>query len=349
MKCNGLGAIIQIGIDVGTVRDGKKWQMRNAFCILVCVGLEDHEMKVILAGGTGFIGQRVVDRLMHDKQKCVLVTRHPERVKNFYSGLLRVERWIENTPALPKELVDEGDVIINLAGESLASGRWSAERKKILLHSRIDSTKAIIRMIEKAGKKPAALINASAVGYYGHVPDADVVEGNARGSDFLATLVGQWEATALEAAAFGVRVVLLRTGVVLDTPGGALPRFVKPFRLYAGGWFGSGNQWFPWIHREDVVEIISFLVKNTFMIGPVNVVAPEQVTMKEFCTVLSAILKRPCWLPVPDPLLRVMLGEMADMLLTGQKVIPKVLLDSGYRFKYPSLEDSLRAILTKRT
>ncbi len=321
--------------------------MSCAFCILGWFNLEDDGMKIILAGGTGFIGQRLVERLMEDKQKCVLVTRHPERMKNFYSGLLRVERWHEQTPALPKELVDEGDVIVNLTGASLASGRWSAERKKILLQSRIDSTKAIVRMIEKAGKKPASLINASAAGYYGHVPDADVVEGNARGSDFLATLVGQWEATASEAAAQGVRVVFLRTGVVLDKSGGALPKLLKPFKLYAGGWFGSGSQWFPWIHREDVVEIILYLIKNSAINGPVNVVAPEQVTMKEFGLVVSSVMKRPCWMPVPAPLLRVILGEMAEMLLTGQKMVPGVLLNAGYRFKFPSLEEALRSILEK--
>jgi len=333
----------------GKVRNSGKteWQISQAFCILENICLEDFGMKVILAGGTGFIGQKIVQRFVQEKQKCVLITRHPEQLKNLSSGFLRIERWNANAPTLPKELIEQGDVIINLTGESLASGRWTAETKKRLLNSRTATTDAIIRAIEKSGKKPAVLINASAVGYYGHVPESEVVEGNARGSDYLASLVGKWEASALEAEPLGVRVVLLRTGIVLDKSGGALPRMMMPFRFYLGGWFGTGDQWFPWIHREDVVEIIFTIINNSYITGPVNVVAPEHVTMKEFCLILSQVMGRPCWLPVPAGLLRLAVGDMAEMLLTGQRVIPKVMLDAGYRFKHPSLEDTLREIIGK--
>jgi uncharacterized protein (TIGR01777 family) len=305
-------------------------------------------MKIIIAGGTGFIGQRIVDRLVGEKQKCVLVTRNPGRVKDFHKGLLRVERWDEHALSIPSELIEDGDAIINLTGESLAAGRWTPERKKRLVHSRTAPTNAIVKMIAKGVKKPSVFINASAVGYYGHVAEAEVMEGSARGNDFLASLVGQWESDALEAATFGVRVVLLRTGVVLGKKGGALPKLMLPFKFYVGGWLGSGKQWFPWVHLDDAVEIIFTLIKNPRISGPVNVVAPEPVTMKEFCLTLGKAMKRPCWAHVPSAILRLALGDMAAMLLNGQKVIPRVLQESEYRFKYPSLEKALQSIVSSR-
>lgn len=310
---------------------------------------EDDGMKIILAGGTGFIGRALVERIVKEKQKCILITRNPERVTNFYNGLLRVERWDEHAPVVLPELIDEGDAIVNLAGESLAAGRWTQERKKRLLQSRTTTTEAFVKVIERSKKKPSVFMNASAVGYYGDIADVVVAESFSRGNDFLASLVGQWEASAMEAAKSGVRVVLLRTGVVLDKAGGALTRLKMPFRFYMGGWLGSGKQWFPWIHRADVVEIILSLIKNPRISGPVNVVAPQQVTMKEFSIALSQVMRRPCWVRVPSPVLRFVLGEMADMLLTGSKVVPVVLRESGYQFQYPTIEKALSAILGPHT
>jgi uncharacterized protein (TIGR01777 family) len=190
------------------------------------------------------------------------------------------------------------------------------------------------------------LINASAVGYYGDVPSIDVPESAPRGSDFLAQLCGEWEKAAMEAAESGVRVTLLRFGIVLGKGGGALRRLVLPFRLYAGGWLGTGAQWFPWVHLHDVAAIACHAVRDKELAGPVNVAAPEQLTQKEFSVILARVLGKPCWASVPAAVLRGLLGEMAGMLLGGQRIIPVKLAERDFAFKYPTAEEALRSIFS---
>ncbi len=304
-------------------------------------------MKVIIAGGTGLIGRALVDRLVKEKTKVIVLTRNPRLVENFHEGLVQPVWWEGTVSGSISELIEEGDSVVNLAGESLAGGRWTPERKELLLHSRTGPTTAIIRTILRSGKRPRVVVNASAVGYYGNVPNEDVMESYPRGTDFLASLVGEWEACAMEAASLGVRVVLMRNGVVLAKDGGALPRLMLPFRFFLGGWLGSGKQWFPWVHKADMVEIILKVLRDESVSGPVNAVAPESVTMKQFCAALGKSMKRPCWAPVPGFMLRAALGEMANMLLTGQKVIPRILRESGYTFQYPTLDAALSELMSR--
>jgi uncharacterized protein (TIGR01777 family) len=190
------------------------------------------------------------------------------------------------------------------------------------------------------------LINASAVGYYGNVPEGAVTEINPRGAGFLADVCGQWEDEAMKAQAFGVRVVLLRTGIVLDKNGGALKKFLLPFRFFVGGPLGNGRQWFPWIHVQDEVNAILFAMEHEQIIGPVNLTAPHSVRMSEFCKVLGKVLRRPSWFSVPGFILKIALGDMAEpLLLDGQKAIPKKLLDARFQFQFQNIEDALREMI----
>jgi uncharacterized protein (TIGR01777 family) len=241
--------------------------------------------------------------------------------------------------------VDGADAIINLSGQSLAGKRWSNNRKEQLLLSRTQPTTALVEAIGASEARPRVLINASAVGYYGNVPEEPVTEDHPPGADFLGKTCAAWEAAALRAEELGVRVVLLRSGIVLDKKGGALQRMLLPFRLFAGGSLGSGNQWFPWIHNEDEVRAILFALKRSSISGPVNLAAPEPATMREFTKAIGRVLHRPSLFRVPAFALRAALGEMAEIVLTGQKVIPEKLTRGGFEFRFPTLVGALEDLL----
>jgi uncharacterized protein (TIGR01777 family) len=202
----------------------------------------------------------------------------------------------------------------------------------------------IVDAIAKAKHKPKFLINASAVGYYGPHGDETLTEESPPGSDFLGRLCAAWEAEANKARAYGARVALLRTGIVLGKGKGALAKMVPPFNLFAGGRLGSGKQWFPWIHLDDEVGLINFIIENEKADGPINATAPNPVTMDEFCKALGKVLNRPSWAPVPASILTLMLGEMAEMLLTGQRAVPQAALRLGYNFKYPRVLEALASL-----
>jgi hypothetical protein len=233
---------------------------------------------------------------------------------------------------------------VNFSGESIGGGRWTESRKRILEESRVAPTRALVDAIQAAGSRPKVLVNMSAVGYYGDVPEGDVPESHPAGRDFLAGLAVKWEREALRAADAGVRVVLLRSGLVLEADGGALPRMALPFRLFAGGPLGSGRQWVPWVHMDDALGIILAAIQRESIRGPVNVAAPGIVRMSGFCRELASALGRPSWIPVPSFVLRLVLGEMAVIVLNGQRVIPRKLLDEGYAFRHPDLPAALSAI-----
>ena len=215
------------------------------------------------------------------------------------------------------------------------------------MESRIDSTRAIARAIRQANQPPAVLINASAVGFYGDVPEGRVTETSAKGKGFLADTCSLWEDTAKEAASSGTRVITIRLGIVLEKGGGALSKMIPPFLLFMGGPLGTGKQWLPWIHRDDVIGGILHLLKNTKLQGAVNFTAPETVTMKQFCSELGRALNRPSWATVPAFALKMILGEMSDLFLEGQAVVPEKLEHSGYKFHYSHLNDALAAIVKK--
>jgi uncharacterized protein (TIGR01777 family) len=302
-------------------------------------------VKIILTGGTGFIGASLIRHLAASHHQIVSLSRNPQL--NIHTPQLDKVEWDGKSPGPWADNVDGADAVINLAGETIGGKRWTSSQKARILGSRVDATKALVNAIRKARVKPGVFVSASAVGYYGDVADGDVTESHPRGNDFLAGVCDQWEREAYAAETHGVRVITPRFGVVLDRGGGALDKLLLPFKMYVGGPLGSGRQWFPWVHREDVAGVIQYALDNSSVMGPLNVAAPESVTNEEFCRALGKAMRRPCWARVPAFVLRAALGEMADMLLTGQKVVPEKLLKNGYRFRYPHLDDAFADILNR--
>ncbi|HMK39034.1 MAG TPA: TIGR01777 family oxidoreductase [Bacteroidota bacterium] len=301
-------------------------------------------MNIVITGGTGYIGSSLIPLLLREGHRTTVLTRYPEMYP-LAPEVARV-RWDGITQGDWSVQVQNADAVINLAGESIGGGRWTLSRKQRLVSSRINATRALLEAIRNGEKKPSIFVSSSAVGYYGPVDSGEVTEDHAPGRGFLADLCLRWEQEASAVGELGPRVVILRTGVVVGEKGGALARMILPFRLYAGGPIGSGRQWFPWVHREDVAGVIAFSLAQKTLAGPVNVVAPESVDMKAFCAALGAALSRPSWLPVPAFALRAALGEMAGMILTGQRVVPARLMSLGYQFKYPSLAPALASALS---
>jgi uncharacterized protein (TIGR01777 family) len=243
--------------------------------------------------------------------------------------------------------VDGADVVINLAGAPIADARWTDARKQILTDSRVFTTRLLVRALSLRSSRPATLISASGIGYYGPSDDRLLDEGAARGTGFLADLCLAWEAEAMRAAEFGTRVVILRTGMVLEADGGALAKMLLPFKLFAGGPIMPGTQWVSWIHRNDHIGLIKWALTTATVSGPINAVAPEPVRMNTFCEILGRILHRPSWIPVPRVAMNILLGELGTLMTTGQRVIPKKAMAGGYTFRYPTLESALRAVLKK--
>lgn len=301
-------------------------------------------MRIALAGGTGFIGTALIDALTARGDAVTLLTRDPAAAAARWSAKVSPVAWDGKSSGGWAKTLDGADAVVNLAGASVADGRWTPARKLALIKSRLDSTRALVAAISQADKRPKVLVNASAVGYYGDVPEGAVAEDAPQGRDFLASLCGQWEREALAAEPLGVRVALARIGVVLGEDGGALAKMELPFKLFAGGPLGSGKQGFPWIHRDDVVGGMLFLLDSEKLSGPVNFAGPVATDNAGFSKALGRALGRPSWAPAPAFALRLALGEMADMLLGGATVVPKKLLDAGYKFEYPDPDAALAAI-----
>jgi uncharacterized protein (TIGR01777 family) len=302
-------------------------------------------MHILVSGGTGFIGRVLIDSLVRDCHRLTVLTRS----KNV--ALLPAREGIRYIPWNGREITEDPvslgavDGLVNLAGVSLAGGRWTASRKAAIVNSRKDATGAIRRFAAVLAPRPAVMVSASGVGYYGSVPEGEVHEEHPAGHDFLAGVCKVWEEEARALSVLGMRVVCLRFGVVLGPSGGALERMVLPFRLGAGGSLGSGKQWFPWIHLDDAVGLISFALENAAVTGPLNATAPELVTSQVFARTLGRVLGRPSWANVPAPVLRAALGEMSDMLLTGQNASPARAISLGYAFRHPTLVGALKDIL----
>jgi hypothetical protein len=302
-------------------------------------------MRVIVAGGGGLIGRRLIEELLRRQHEVTVLSRRPENVQRIFPAV-HGEIWDAKTSDGLSSVLDGADAVINLAGEPIAAKRWTRIQKERILSSRIASTQAIIGAINQTRNKPSVLLNASAAGYYGNVPECDVTEADPKGQGFLADVCALWEAEALKVQEVGVRVVLLRTGIVLDKNGGALQKLLLPFRFFIGGPMGTGKQWFPWIHIRDEVAAILFAMENERITGALNFAAPESVRMSEFCRILGKILQRPSWIHVPAFTLKLVLGDMAEpLLLHGQKMIPQKLIDAGFKFHFPTLEDALGELL----
>lgn len=301
-------------------------------------------MKVVVGGGTGFIGRALCWSLARQGMKVTVLSRIALPARTGPDSPIEIVKWDGRTAGSWERALDSATAVINLAGEPVAAGRWTQERKQLIVDSRVNATRLLAGAISRLSGKPLVFINASGVGYYGTSPDRQFDERNGPGSDFFAQLCQSWEAVALAARSSHTRVVCLRIGMVLERDGGALAKMVPPFRAFVGGPIAPGSQWVSWIHRADLIGLIEWVLAHERLVGPVNAVAPEAVPMKDFCRTLGAALKRPSWLPVPEFALRLAFGGLASFMTTGQRVAPKVALDSGYQFRYPRLDGAFSAI-----
>ena len=300
--------------------------------------------RVLITGGTGLIGRALSAGLSGDGYDVVVLSRNPERATGLPSGV-RVERWDARTAQGWGALADGAWAVVNLAGEGISAGRWTGKRKRRIRESRLNAGRAVVEAIEAAKARPAVLVQASGVGYYGPCGEEDVPESAPPGRDYLSGLAVGWETSTVGVEAMGVRRAIIRTGIVLSRNGGALPRMMLPFRLFVGGRLGSGRQWLSWIHIADEVGAIRFLLENEKARGPFNLSAPYPVTNADFSRSLGRQLGRPALVPTPGFVLRLAFGEMADMLLTGQKAVPRHLTQMGYVFRFADAEAALEDIL----
>jgi uncharacterized protein (TIGR01777 family) len=299
-------------------------------------------MKLVIAGGSGFIGRKLADLLLEKGHQIVILTRK-DRPSN---SRIKYVKWLQEGAAPEKE-IGKADAFINLAGVSINEGRWTQQHQKQIYDSRMTATDEIIRIIQSLPDKPTVLVNASAIGIYPSSLNTVYTEKSTEiSNDFLGRTVHDWEKKAYQVSVLGVRVVCMRFGVVLGTEGGALPLMVLPYKLFVGGRLGSGEQWVSWVHVNDVARSLLFAIENDHLNGSVNVTAPFPTRMKEFGKTIASILQRPHWFPVPAFLLKLALGNKSKLVLEGQQVLPDVLLKEGFEFSFPSLESALADLLT---
>ncbi len=300
-------------------------------------------MRVIITGGSGLIGRALVDSLTQDGHEVIVLSRNPDAVKNLPKGAY-AEKWDGKTAQGWGKFVNDVDAIVNLAGATI-SEKWTEAHKREIRASRVNAGKAIVEAMKAAEKKPRVVIQSSAVGYYGPRGSEEITEDSGAGSDFLASVCKDWESSTAELDGMHVRRVIIRTGVVLDKNGGALPKMVIPIRMFVGGPLGSGRQYFPWIHLYDEVAAIRWLIDNSNAHGVYNLSAPQPLTNKEFTHAIGRVLGRPTFMPVPAFALKTMFGEMSTLLLDGQREIPMRLVKEGFKFKFTNAEAALRDVL----
>jgi len=307
-------------------------------------------MKVAITGATGFVGSRLVERLHTEGHQVLVFTRNLAKAKQVFPESafpnLQVVAYTPTESGDWQQAVSGCDGVVNLTGEPIAEKRWTAAQKQEILESRRLGTQKIVEAIAQANPKPSVLVNASAIGYYGTSETATFDETANPGEDFLAQVCKLWEAEAQKVTESGTRLVILRLGIVLGM-GGALAKMVPVFKLFAGGPLGTGNQWFSWIHREDVVSLIMAALTRPDLEGVLNATAPNPVRMAEFCQTLGQVLKRPSWLPVPSFALEALLGDGAMVVLDGQQVLPKRTLSYGFNYQYSTLKSALEQILSR--
>jgi uncharacterized protein len=303
--------------------------------------------RVVLAGGGGLLGRALTRDLLASGHEVLVLSRNPAALTGLPRGARAVVWDGRNATGDWAAHLNGASAVVNLCGENLAAGRWSAARKRLLLTSRVEPTQAIVGAIAACRARPAVLVQASGIGVYGSRGEELLSEESAPGEGYLAELCRQWEGAAAPVEALGVRRVVLRTGVVLARSGGALAKMVPPFRWFVGGPFGSGKQWWPWIHEADVVGAIRWLISRPQAAGPFHLAAPQVVRQEEFCAVLGRVLRRPALLRAPAWALQLGLGEMASVLLGSQCAPPSKLLGQGMSFRFPDLEVALRELLRR--
>ncbi|MBD2167578.1 TIGR01777 family protein [Calothrix membranacea FACHB-236] len=305
-------------------------------------------MKIAIAGASGFVGSRLVERLHQEGNSVLVLTRNTTFARKvFPSQAFPNVEIIAYTPTVSgswQDAIAGCDAVVNLAGEPIAEERWTTEHKQEILNSRQLGTQKIVEAIAKANPKPQVLVNTSAIGFYGTSETATFDESSQSGNDFLSEVCLAWEAEANKVKNAGVRLVILRFGIVLGM-GGALGKMITPFKLFAGGPIGSGRQWFSWIHLDDVVNLILQAIAKPQMEGVYNATAPNPVRMAELSQTMGQVMHRPSWLPVPALALEALLGDGAKVVLEGQQVLPKRTVESGFQYQYPHLPAALREIL----
>ncbi|MFT3765538.1 MAG: TIGR01777 family oxidoreductase [Minicystis sp.] len=304
--------------------------------------------KVVITGGSGFVGRRLVEELIGRGDQVTVLTRDPSRAQRQLAAGARSAAWTPEREGAWTDELEGADAVVHLAGETVAQ-RWTPDARRRIVASRVDSTRVLVEAIGRRAQKPSVLVSASAVGFYGARPPAEELdETSAPGEGFLADVVQRWEAAAQEATKHGVRSVQLRIGVVLGEGGGAVEKMIPPFRFFIGGPIGDGKQVMPWIHRDDVVGLTLFAIDDARVEGPINAVAPHPATGAEVAKAIGRVLHRPSWLPAPSFAVKlVMGGEAASVVLTGQRVLPKRALALGYQFRQAELEPALASILDK--
>ncbi len=296
-------------------------------------------MNYLITGGTGFIGTALIASLRAAGHGVTVLTRRPRPPQERIT-------FITSLDAIPAQARFDG--VVNLAGASLAGARWSESYKREITSSRLDTTGAVIALLGRLQQPPAVLLSASAIGYYGHHGDEPLGEDGAAVPGFSQQLCQRWEAAALRAVDLGTRVCLLRFGVVLDRDGGAMQQMAQPFRFGIANWLGSGQQWLSWVHRKDAIAVIDFLLARPDLAGPFNITAPEPVTSRGFCAAMKRRRRTLLTAPVPAPVMRLLVGEMAqELLLQGQRVLPIRLQAEGFNFSFPTLDEALGAIMAR--
>ncbi len=313
-------------------------------------------MHAIITGGTGLIGRALASELSQAGYEVIVLSRSPEKARDLPPGTKAIY-WDGRTADGWSEIVEGAEAIINLAGTSIAGdsmlalilNRWTAQRKRSLLESRLNAGNAVVQAIQQAKQKPKVVIQASAVGYYGNRGEEELTELSEPAHDFLARVCSEWEASTAQVEQLGVRRTIIRTGgVALSTEGGAFPFMLLPFRFFAGGPLGNGKQWFSWIHIADEARAIRYLIENPHAKGAFNLCAPNPITNGEFSHILGKVLHRPSFLPVPSFALQLAFGEKAGVLTGSQKQVPKKLLELGFTYLYQDAESALRDLLIKK-
>jgi len=301
-------------------------------------------MKVMVTGATGFIGKELIKKLNRKGHEIVVLTRNSESAKFHIPVHCEIVTWNPCKDSLPPSALKGVDAVINLAGEGIADGRWSPERKRELTQSRVLSVSKLLDAMTYMNNRPQVFLSASAIGFYGDRGDELLDETSSKGKGFLSEVCQSWENEILKAKDLGVRTVALRIGMVLGHDGGALDKMLPPFQLGAGGKLGSGTQWMSWIHINDLVDMMTYVIENPSTVGIYNAVSPNPLRNREFTKILGQVLKRPTLFTIPKFILKIILGELSELLLGSQRVVTKKICDTGFEFKYPQLEKALMGI-----
>ncbi len=304
---------------------------------------------VIITGGTGFIGRGLTRKLVANGYDVAVLTRRADANHKSERDRIEYVQWDGHTAAAWRALADGAAAIVNLAGANVADRRWTTAVKKNILRSRLDAGDAIVEAVSAAEVKPGVVVQASAVGIYGSRGDAELDESAAPGDGFMADVARRWEGSTAAVEEAGVRRVVIRSGIVLGRDGGVLPRLSRPFELFAGGPLADGRHWISWIHYDDEIEAIKFLIENDETNGVFNLCAPEPLKNSDFSRIMGKIMNRPWWWPIPGVFVRALYGEMADaLLLASERAVPKRLLEAGFRFRFSNAEAALRELITAK-